>query len=88
MLSIDHRTGTTIDMVINELLDQMTNDLVVWADLTTRFQTNLFCGLQMEELNRGLSLSPVTLKRIAERALELGLDIYYVGNDQSTNPRT
>lgn len=81
LLGIEHRTGTTLEAVINELLDRMTDDLGVWADLTTRFQADLFCGLHMEQWNRGLDFSPHTLKRIADRSLRLGLDIYYVEDD-------
>ena len=55
--------------------------------LTRRFKVDLFCGLQMEEWNRGLSFSPETLRRVAERGLELGLDIYYVEDDRSEEPR-
>jgi hypothetical protein len=82
-LKIDHQSALELDAIINELLDRMTSDLMVWADLTRRFQVDLFCGLQMEVWNRGLSFKPETLKRIAERGLELGLDIYYVGDGQS-----
>ncbi|SRR5579885_484625 len=82
LLRIEHRTGTTLEAVIDELLDRVTGDLSVWADLTARFEVDLFCGLQMNEWNRGLRLSPETLKRVAERGLELGLDIYYVGEDE------
>ncbi len=83
LLSIDHQAGVTLEAVINELLDRLSGDLAVWADLTGRFKVDLFCGLQMEEWNRGLSFSPETLRRVAERGLELGLDIYYVEDNPS-----
>jgi len=82
LLSIDHRTGTTLDAVINELLDRVTGDLGVWVELAKRFQIDLFCGLNMESWNRGLSFSPQTMKRVAERGLELGLDIYYMEDEE------
>jgi hypothetical protein len=82
LLNIDHRAGVSLEAVVNELLDQMTNDLAVWADLTRRFRVDLFCGLQIEAWNRGLSFSPETLRRVADRGLPLGLDIYYVGDSE------
>ncbi|MDY3554228.1 DUF4279 domain-containing protein [Gemmata sp. JC717] len=86
LLSIKHRSGATLEAVINELLDRLTGDLAVWANLTKRYRADLFCGLQMESWNRGLSFSPETLRRVAERGLELGLDIYYVGSDRPEGP--
>lgn len=83
LLMIDHRAGAELEVLINELLDRMTGDLRVWADLTGRFRADLFCGLQMEAWNRGLSFSPATLRRVADRGLELGLDIYYVEDNES-----
>ena len=85
LLSIDHQASRSLESVINELLDRVTGDLRVWADLTRRFEVDLFCGLQIKQWNRGLSFSPEMLKRVAERGLELGLDIYYVGDEQSSN---
>ena len=82
LLGIKHRTGISLDTVINELLDRVTNDLSVWGELVARYRVDLFCGLQMEAWNRGLSFTPMTLRRIADRGIELGLDIYYVADDE------
>jgi hypothetical protein len=79
LLTIEHQAGVTLEEVINALLDRVTGDLAVWGDLTKQFKVDLFCGLQMKEWNRGLSISAETLKRVGERGLELGLDIYYIG---------
>jgi hypothetical protein len=87
LLSIDHQVGMTLEAVINELLDRVTGDLMVWAELTRQFKVDLFCGLHIKEWNRDLSFSPETLRRVAERGLELGLDIYYVEENQSDETR-
>jgi hypothetical protein len=39
-----------------------------------------FCGLFLDEMNEGISLSPDTLAAIGSRGLSSGLDIY--GPDQ------
>jgi Domain of unknown function (DUF4279) len=80
LLSIDHRRGTQLEALINELLDKMTGDLTVWEHLTNQFRVDLFCGLQLEEWHRGLSFSPETLMRIAKRRLKLDVGIYFVGD--------
>ena len=82
LLSIDHQTGSTLETLINALLDRVTSNLTVWKELTSRFRVDLFCGLNMESWNRGLSFTPWTLNRIAERGLVLGLDIYYVEDEE------
>jgi hypothetical protein len=82
LLDLDHDSGLTLDDLINQLLDRLTCDLAVWRELIGRYRVDLFCGLQMKCWNRGLSLSPRTLQRLGERGLELGLDIYYVGDDE------
>jgi hypothetical protein len=61
---------------INRLLDKLPSDLEMWNDLTRKFQVDLFCGLWMKRWNRCLDFEAVTLQRMAERGLSIGLDIY------------
>jgi hypothetical protein len=86
LLHLDHVRGVSLDYLINQLLDRLTDDLTVWRLLTDRYKVDLFCGLQLELWNRGLGLSPRTLMRIGERGLELGLDIYFVGESAAEPP--
>lgn len=82
LLAIDQAQGVPLDELINRLLDRLTDDLVVWRELTGRYNVDLFCGLHLELWNRGLGLSPRTLVRVGERGLELGLDIYFVADEE------
>ena len=77
-LEADWREPEDIDGQVSELLDKLSNDLTVWADLSARFKIDLFVGLEMKETNEGLSISPETLRKLGERGIELGLDIYGV----------
>ena len=65
-----------LDAQIAELFSELSDDLTVWADLTTRFRGDVFCGLFLEEGNEGISLAPKTLALLGARNLELDLDIY------------
>jgi hypothetical protein len=78
LLEIDHQSGIELDAVISQLLDRCTDDLARWRHLTDRYRVDLVCGIQLESWNRGLTLLPQTLLRVAERGLTLGFDIYYV----------
>ena len=61
-----------------KLLACVTADSDVWRRLTLQYKVDLFCGLFVNagSWNRGFSLSPKVLRELAERNLEIGLDIY------------
>ena len=65
-----------LDGQIAELLDQLTSDLGVWVDLTSRYRADIFCGLFLVEHNEGISISSETALKIGQRGLKLDLDIY------------
>jgi ribosomal protein L19 len=65
-----------LDKKILDLLDQLTDDVQVWRNINSRFSVEAFCGLFMERSNEGLSISASTLVRMADRGIELQLDIY------------
>ena len=75
-LSAADREPGNLDAQVAELVAGLSDDLTVWADLTTRFRGDVFCGLFLEEGNEGISLSPQTLALLGARNLELDLDIY------------
>jgi hypothetical protein len=70
-----------LDGQIGTLLAKMSDDLPVWLELSRRYRADLFCGLFLEDGNEGITLSTETIRAIADRGLELGLDIYSVGSD-------
>lgn len=81
LLSVEGEPGVPLEVLINRLLDGLTQDLGVWCELASRFQPDLYCGLHLANWNRGCGFSTKTLQRIAERGLELGLDIYFDGDE-------
>ncbi len=65
-----------LDKQVAELLGKLTQDLSIWAFLSTQFAIDLFCGLFMEESNEGVEVSAETLMALGQRGIMLGLDIY------------
>lgn len=70
------REPEDLDGQIDEILSQLTDDLGVWADVSKRFDVDLFVGLFLEEENEGCILSPESVAKIGDRGIELQLDIY------------
>jgi hypothetical protein len=68
--------GVALGVQIDALLDALTNDLSAWRNLTARFDADLCCGAHLDAANRGLCLSARVLGRLAERGIDLSLDIY------------
>jgi hypothetical protein len=66
---------------IHALFDRLSNAPEVWRQLTTRYDSDLFCGLSLHDWNRGLELSPEVMKRISERGIALNLDIYFTDDE-------
>ena len=64
---------------IKRLLSQLSSDLESWRSLTERFSTDIFCGLFLDEFNRGFALSASLLRALADRNLKVGFDIYGAG---------
>lgn len=72
-----------LDGQVSELLEKLTSNLAVWAGLSQRFELDLFCGWFVKESNEGVSISPATMLALAERGIELSLDIYGPDEPQS-----
>lgn len=75
-LHVDENDGSILEEKVDKLLKQLTDDLSIWEQITDRFATDIFCGLFLEEFNEGFSLSPGLLKKLSDRNLEIGFDIY------------
>lgn len=65
-----------LDAQIAEILELLTCNADVWQKLTARFKADVFCGLFMAGENEGISLSTITLQRLAKRELKIDFDIY------------
>ena len=50
-----------------------------------RLKVDFFCGLYLHDPNEGLALTPRTLAEIAILGAELGLDMYWEGDEAETS---
>jgi hypothetical protein len=80
------REPEDMDGQIEEILSQVTNDLVVWRSIGEKHEIDLFCGLFLGVSNEGMSLSPKSLAALGARGIELALDIY--SGDDEDEPST
>ncbi len=58
-----------LETQVSRLLDRIPAELTAWEALA-RFDGNIFCGLFLNDWNRGFSLSPELMQRLAERSLK------------------
>lgn len=75
-LEVQRRSPGDLDGQITELLQPLSGNLAVWKELTSRFKTDVFCGLFLDESNEGISIAPDTLLALGSRGLTFDMDIY------------
>src|SRR4051812_44975510 len=75
-LESDFPRSAELEEKVVGLLDKVTNDLIVWANLAERYDMRIFCGLFLNTWNEGFALSPDLMARLAERKLRIEVDIY------------
>lgn len=68
--------GRGFERELLRLLDRISNDELVWDHLNAQFDVDVFCGVHLNAWNRGFSLSPLVLQRLAARRLRIDFDIY------------
>lgn len=61
---------------IETLLAQFTDDIRRWKTATEKVEVDIFCGLFLDRWNQGFNLTPNMLKKLSERNLIIGFDIY------------
>ncbi|MFZ6028554.1 MAG: DUF4279 domain-containing protein [Chloroflexota bacterium] len=65
-----------LEKKIDGLLSKLADDLQTWREITNQYKADIFCGLFLDNLNEGFELSPALMKRISDRNLKIGFDIY------------
>jgi ribosomal protein L19 len=75
-LAAPDSANSDLDAQAHWILSRLTSDLGIWRQITSKYKVDLFCGLFLERPNRGISLSPQTMRQLADRGIEIGFDIY------------
>jgi hypothetical protein len=57
------------------MLKELPHSGELWQQLHSEFKVDLFLGIWLRDWNRGFSLTPETLKMLADRELEIAFDI-------------
>jgi hypothetical protein len=82
------RTAEPVAECLKQLFGSLTNDLAVWKQLAHRFHGDLRCHLIAKRWNREQTLRPKVLAAIADRGLELIIDVYFEPEDEGRAEQT
>ena len=66
---------------VSHILSQLTADLATWTNLDDSFELDLLCGFFMSDGSEVISLPVEILGALAERRIELVLDVYQPCSD-------
>lgn len=83
-LDSDTDRSVPLDEQIRALIARVPTDSAVWEALARRFDIDVFCGIHLDEWNRGCGFGPDLLRRLGEMKAALDLDIY--GPDETIPP--
>lgn len=76
MHKIDRSDPGDLDEKVSALFAKANPDLEAWQKLRAKHPGDLFCGVFLTAWNVGIVLRPSTMLAIAQRGLDLDLDIY------------
>ena len=76
LISYDGDDEVELEIKIESLLNKLTDDFQIWERITREYKVDIFCGLFLESFNEGYELSARLLKKMGERNLKIGFDIY------------
>jgi hypothetical protein len=77
------RLDGNLDAQLEALLSRVSSDPGVWKTLASRWKVDIFCGVFQERTNRGISLSPESMRMLSERGIPIGFDIYSPDESQA-----
>jgi hypothetical protein len=70
-------SDSVLEEKIELLLGRLTDNLDAWQEITKDLEVaDIFCGLFIDRWNEGFELSPSIMRKISDRNLKIGFDIY------------
>jgi hypothetical protein len=76
LFSVEGKSPTGPDELVNLLLAGLPSNRGVWTDLRARFKVRLLFGIFIDRWNRGFELTPKAIFCISALGCEVGFDIY------------
>jgi len=76
LLSVEARSPTGPDELVELLLARLPTDEAMWSALRSRYKVQLSFGIFTERWNRGFELSAESVRRIGIVGVGVGVDIY------------
>lgn len=75
-LEAEDSAPADLDAQVTRLLARLPDDAAVWARLHEHFEIDLFFGWFMKEWNEGTALKATTLNALADRGIDLTIDLW------------
>jgi hypothetical protein len=75
-IRLQNKEFLPLEKKIEALLGEFTKEINTWKRATEYIKADIFCGLFLDEWNKGFSLTPPLTKELSDRNLEIGFDVY------------
>ena len=77
----EQTTQENVGLAVSMLLDRVPASAEAWRNALADANARVFVGLRLDAFNRGRTLAPDLLGRLADLGLRLDFDIYSAGGD-------
>ncbi len=74
-------TQEDVGLAVGMLLDRVSASAEAWRNVLADANARVLVGLSLDAFNRGFTLTPDLLRRLADLGLRLDFDIYAAGGD-------
>jgi len=75
-LDAEDSAPADLDAQVTRLLARLPDEAALWNRLHAHFEIDLFCGWFMKEWNEGTALNATTLNALANRGIDLTIDLW------------
>jgi hypothetical protein len=79
-LDLGDAEGQDPEDAILHLLQWLPEDVAVWRELTASFDVRIGLSLVLKEWNRGFSLSPIVMEKLASLGVRMDVELWHMPN--------
>jgi hypothetical protein len=80
VLDLGDAEGQDPEDAILHLLQWLPEDVAVWRELTASFDVRIGLSLVLKEWNRGFSLSPIVMEKLASLGVRMDVELWHMPN--------